>query len=89
MPEETGEGKYLIAVGVDMLKVFERFVFHPRPHGVTELANDLHMSKNKIFRIIHTLKMFGYLQKREYSEMYELGPKIWELVRHLSGHDGP
>ena len=79
MPEEN----YMISVGKDMIEVLEAFVSRNEPLGVTQLANELKMSKNKIFRILYTWKACGYIQKREYSEMYELGPKILELARKL------
>jgi DNA-binding IclR family transcriptional regulator len=79
MPGEN----YLIAVGKDMIQVLEFFFSENTPLGITQLANALKMSKNKVFRIVYTWKEFGYIQKREYSEMYELGPKIFELTRNL------
>ncbi|MCP4648167.1 MAG: helix-turn-helix domain-containing protein [bacterium] len=81
------ESNYLISVGKDMIEVLETFVTRNEPLGITQLAKELKMSKNKIFRILYTWKDCGYIQKREYSEMYELGPKILELARKLECPD--
>lgn len=78
----SGEN-YLISVGKDMIEVLEVFVSRNEPLGITQLAKELKMSKNKIFRILYTWKAHGYIQKREYSEMYELGPRISELAQML------
>ena len=74
------EEKYHIAVGVDMIQVLEVFVQRGEPLGITQLANELKMSKNKVFRIIQTYKAFGYIQKTEFSDFYELGPKVFEMA---------
>lgn len=83
------EQNYLISVGKDMIEVLEAFVYKNEPLGVTQLANELRMHKNKIFRIIQTFKAFGYIQKREYSDLYELGPKMFEIADFLKQHERP
>lgn len=48
--------------------------------GISELARFLGLPKSGVFRIIKTLEKKGFLRRRENSNAYELGYRIYELT---------
>ena len=59
--------------------VIEALSAKNREMGVTELSNELCWSTSKIFRIVHTLYLLGYLKKNPSTRKYRLGVKFWDL----------
>ncbi len=49
------------------------------PRGVTELAEQLHLTKSNVHRILKTLETAGYLNRDEITRRYSLSLKLWEL----------
>lgn len=69
---------YYIEVVGKTLDVLEAFVEHPsRQRTLSDLAKQLEMNKNAVFRILYSLAAHGYVLKD--GNNYELGPKLVEL----------
>ncbi len=47
--------------------------------GVTEIANELAMTKSLVFRILNTLEARGYVAKDNMRSLYGLGYRAWHL----------
>lgn len=53
--------------------------------GISELAHSLRMPKSGVFRILKTLEKKGFLRRKENSNKYELGYRIYELTGTVTG----
>src|SRR5262245_35247143 len=72
---------YLIQSVSNALDVLEALGHHPEEMGVTELAKQLHLHKNNVFRLLATLQTRGYVEQNVDSENYRLGLACMELGR--------
>lgn len=61
------------------LSVLERVAMSEEPRGVTELAEELPLTKSNVHRILKTLEVAGYLTRDETTRRYKLTLKLWEL----------
>lgn len=61
------------------LTVLERVASSDEPRGVTELAEELPLTKSNVHRILKTLEAAGYLARDEATRRYTLTLKLWEL----------
>src|SRR5690349_24819833 len=61
------------------LSVLERVAMSEEPRGVTELAEELPLTKSNVHRILKTLEAAGYLTRDETTRRYKLTLKLWEL----------
>jgi DNA-binding IclR family transcriptional regulator len=68
--------------GLTLLEVLAR---SERPCGVTELANELHLNKSNIHRLLQGLVHQGFARNVAESGRYELTMKLWELGSHVFG----
>jgi DNA-binding IclR family transcriptional regulator len=66
---------------VRVLQVLTKFLERTRPYGVTELANELGISKNMAFRALNTLLEEGYVVRDASGARYELGYGVLALRR--------
>lgn len=51
--------------------------------GVTEIANQIDINKSSVFRILSTLKQYGYVEQDEETGRYKLGYKFLEISSNL------
>lgn len=70
---------YVIRAVENALRVLEAFL-ESEILGVTELAKKLGLHKNKVFRLLATLEMMGYVEQCE-DERYRLGSACLALGR--------
>lgn len=78
MPES--EPKHLIATverATDVLTLFTRV--DRQDLGVTEIANELNLSKAVIHRVLNTLATKGFIETDEETRRYRLGPAVLAL----------
>lgn len=61
------------------LTVLERVAASNEPRGVTELSEELQLTKSNVHRILKTLEAAGYLARDETTRRYSLTMKLWEL----------
>ena len=61
------------------LTVLERVAASDEPRGVTELAEELPLTKSNAHRILKTLEAAGYLTRDQATRRYKLTLKLWEL----------
>lgn len=61
------------------LAVLEALALSDQPCGVTGLAEQLHMSKSNIHRLLQTLTSSGFVKQNPETERYELTLKVWEF----------
>lgn len=64
-----------LSKGLEVMDCFAR----QSSWSLAELANTLQQSKPTLFRILHTLEAFGYLQKDSVSGRYSLGMRLCNL----------
>lgn len=76
--EETGD-TILDKTTSKALLVLETLARSNHTRGVTELADELDLTKSNIYRILHTLEMHGYVRQDAETERYSLTLKMWEL----------
>jgi IclR family KDG regulon transcriptional repressor len=61
------------------LLVLETLARSNHARGVTELAQELDLTKSNIYRILYTLETHGYVKQDAETERYALTLKMWEL----------
>ncbi len=71
-----------------MLDIVEFLVQHSRPFGISELARELDISTNSVFRILRRLDDRGYVELDEESGGYQLGTGFFRLGMLLSTRFG-
>lgn len=76
---------YVIRAVENALRVLEAF-FESEILGVTKLAKRLELHKNKVFRLLATLEMMGYVEQCE-DERYRLGSACLALGRAFERHN--
>jgi IclR family transcriptional regulator, KDG regulon repressor len=64
---------------VRVLGVLSRFIGHRSSWGVTELSQDLGLSKNMVHRALSTLLEQGYVVRDASGARYEIGTRVLEL----------
>jgi DNA-binding IclR family transcriptional regulator len=64
---------------VRILSVLSAFAKDNSANGVTELSEQLGMSKNMVYRALTTLSELGYLVRNDDNKKYELGYRVAEL----------
>ena len=62
------------------LLVMEFLVDNPRPYGLRELAKELQLPFNSVYRIVNTLWEFGYLDRDERSKEFTLSRKLFSMA---------
>lgn len=67
------------------LRLIEVLSLSDKPRGVTDLANDLQLTKSNVHRLLVTLQQQGYVRQIPQQSDYELTTKIWELGSHVIG----
>ncbi len=61
------------------LSVLEHVAKSAEPRGVTELADELPLTKSNVHRILKTLEAGGYLSQDPVTRRYKITLKLWEL----------
>lgn len=61
------------------LKIIEVLAHSEKPLGVTEIGKLIGVHKSTAYRLVYTLRQFGYVDQDEESEKYFLGLKPLEL----------
>ena len=76
----TREPKYPVQTVTKAIEIFHYLAADTGTQGVgiTELSRELEMGKSTIHRLLDTLQYYGYIEKDENSNRYQLG---WELYR--------
>lgn len=62
--------------GLRLLEVLAR---SNKPRGITDLANELELTKSNVHRLLATLLAKGFVQQIPPNSAYELTLKIWEM----------
>jgi DNA-binding IclR family transcriptional regulator len=62
------------------LTLLERLAGSSGPRGVTELANELGMTKSNVHRLLNTLVHAGYVRKHATAGTYSCTLKLWEIA---------
>lgn len=65
---------------VRVLAVLTRLAAGAESYGVTELSNELGMTKNMVFRALNTLARHGYVVRDPSGTRYQLGPGVLRLA---------
>ncbi len=63
---------------IKAIDVIEALARSDRPRGITELAEQLELTKSNVHRLLQTLGSRGYLRRRD-DGRYELSLRLWEL----------
>lgn len=61
------------------LAVLETLALAEKPRGVSELANELNMTKSNVHRLLQALAQRGFAAKDPDTNRYKLTLKLWEL----------
>lgn len=61
------------------LRLLESLANSEQPRGITDLANELGLTKSNVHRLLQTLQANGFVRQIPLNSAYELTPKIWEL----------
>jgi len=77
-PEQTSK-RYIVPILERALIILEALAKAPRGMGISQLARELGMPKNSVFRILTTLYSSGYLQRDDEGRIYSLSRKILAL----------
>ncbi len=82
-----GKSTYSIQSVDHAIDLLEQFCAKDAELGVTDLSRRMKLPKNKVFRLLSTLKAKNFVEQNQQSENYRLGYKVMELrqtvVRHL------
>ena len=70
------------------LGLMELLIERPEGTRLTDLARDLNIPKNSVFRIAKTLASYGYLEYDEKSKHYSLGYRLLSLGLALLDEEG-
>ncbi len=70
---------YEIRVVTRTFRVLEVLAEANTASGVAEIADTLDLSRNAVFRILHTLEQGGYVEKIPDSKKYKLGLRLFQL----------
>lgn len=84
MKPEKAPRNYAVPAVDRMLDIAEFLVRQPRPFGISELARELNISTNSVFRILRRLDERGYVDFDEESGGYQLGTGFFRLGMLLS-----
>ncbi len=71
-----------------VLSVLTAFAGYTDPRGVSEIARELGMTKNMVYRALATLTEEGYLMRDAGGERYQLGPRLFAFAAGTSGESG-
>jgi len=83
MPEDD---RYIIPSVDRTFNVMEFLAHEPEGKNITDIADELDISKNSVFRILKTLTMKGYVE--ESKRLYRLGSKLFQLGTAAIGEAG-
>ena len=61
------------------LKLIEALANSEEPRGITNLANELELTKSNVHRLLVTLQTQGYVHRVGANSAYGLTSKLWEL----------
>jgi len=65
------------------LRLIETLASSEKPRGITDLANELVLTKSNVHRLLSTLIDQGYVRQIPPHSTYELTTKIWQLGSHV------
>lgn len=83
MDEEPAARRYDIQSLTVGLSVIEALVRSGAPRGVTDLAQELGMTKGTLFRYLNTLTAGGYVVRDSNTKRYAIGSRLYQLKRQL------
>jgi DNA-binding IclR family transcriptional regulator len=84
MKQDKATRDYAVPAVDRMLDIAEFLVGQSRPYGISELARELDISTNSVFRILRRLDDRGYVELDEESGGYQLGTGFFRLGMLLS-----
>jgi DNA-binding IclR family transcriptional regulator len=73
----SDDDRYIIPSVDRTFDVLEYLAREPEGKNITDIASELDISKNSVFRILKTLTKKGYVE--EYKRLYRLGSKLFKL----------
>jgi DNA-binding IclR family transcriptional regulator len=79
----SDDDRYIIPSLDRTLSIMELLADEPEGKNITEIADELDISKNSVFRILRTLTSRGYVE--EYKKLYRLGGKLFQLGNKAVG----
>lgn len=84
---EKGDERYIVPNVERALMILEHLAKSSQGLGVSDLADQLDVPKNSVFRIVSTLLAGGYLKRDDASKQYVLGSKLLSLG-YAAVHEG-
>lgn len=89
--DKHSKKEYSVQCVENALDLLEMFNGKEIEFGVSALSRRLNLPKNKVFRILSTLKARNYIEQNQHTENYRLGWRTVELrhafVRHMKRFD--
>jgi DNA-binding IclR family transcriptional regulator len=86
-----GKNEYSVQCVEHALDLLELYLGSHAELGVSALSRMMLLPKNKVFRLLTTLKSRDYIEQNQYTENYRLGARTLELrqsfVRHMNRSD--
>lgn len=79
MAEKPDQQPYMLSSVVNALRIMNSFTVKKPTKGVTELADELGISKSAVSRLLSTLASEGYVLKEPTTQKYSLGLQILKL----------
>lgn len=73
------ESRPVAATVEKALQVIEALSAAKGPCGVTQLSRDLRLNKSTVYRLLETLRRYGYVRQDDDLSRYTLTPKLWQL----------
>ena len=88
---KPGNNQYSVQCVEHALDLLELYHGNHAELGVSTLSRMMMLSRNKVFRLLSTLKSRNYIEQNTHTEKYRLGAKTLELrqsfVRHMRRFD--
>jgi len=65
------------------IRLIEALANSEKPRGITELSEELVLTKSNVHRLLQTLSTLGYVLKDTATGQYALSLKLWEVGSHV------
>lgn len=82
---ENGNGQQVPSIA-RALEILEFLVHHPNGQSLSEIAQAMRYPKNSVFRILNTLRAYGYVNRNDGTLLFTLSRKLASLV-YGSAHE--
>lgn len=78
--ESNGTSEQRVPVLERALLIMEHLLQHPGGLGVSDVSNQLEFPKNSVYRILHTLERFGYVDRDSETKRFILSRKLFAMA---------